>query len=94
MGIWRVKNDDLGPFCDGDMLFDYPMAESVPQMESLGMFTNSCKRTVHSSKIRSMVINKNHGVSLTQQDTLNALYMYMYATIIHVAPNFRGLLFS
>ncbi len=73
MGIWRIKDDsNLGPYCDGDMLFDYPMAESVPQMESLGMFTNSCRRTVSSTKIRSMTINKNLGVSY-----YSTIYMYI-----------------
>lgn len=62
MGIWKIKDDVTGPFSDGDMSFDHPMAESVPEMESLGMFTNSSRRTVHSTKIRSMAINKNLGV--------------------------------
>ena len=64
MGIWRLKSDNFGPFSDGEMTFDYPMAESVPELESLGMFTNSSRRTVHSTKIRSMTINKNLGVSI------------------------------
>lgn len=61
MGIWKVK-DIGGPFNVGDMTFDYPMAESTPQLESLGMFTNSNKRNAHSNKIRSLAINKDVGV--------------------------------
>lgn len=62
MGIWKI-GDIGGPFNVGDMTFDYPMAECAPQLESLGMFTNSSRRNVHSNKIRSMTINKNVGVS-------------------------------
>ena len=71
MGIWKIKDDVTGPFSDGDMSFDHPMAESVPEMESLGMFTNSTRRTVHSTKIRSMAINKNLGVCLSQHAVYN-----------------------
>ena len=90
MGIWKISENDRS-IDDGEMSYDYPLADSVPGMESLGMFTNTAKRIAHSSKIRSLALNQNLGVShpvssieyiyITCMGVLYVLYTYVYMYI-------------
>ena len=59
MGVWKLTHNVYNE--DND--YNYPMAECVPTMRMMFGFSNSREGHSHGSKVRSLAINKDLGVS-------------------------------